>query len=153
MAVDHTLRDRRALTAGRRKARHFAVQGLYQWEVAENSPADIEQHFRDDFDLKGIDDAYFCELIHRIPAEVVSIDQQYSPLLDRKLDELGIVERALLRIATYEFLHRADVPFRVVIDESVSLAKKFGATDSYKFINGVLDRLARELRAPEAMSR
>ncbi len=153
MSVDQAERDRRALVAGRRKARHYAMQALYEWTVSGNSPAAIERHFREDFDLKGIDDAYFRELLHEVPARAAELDECFAPLLqDRAIDELGHVERALLRIGSYELAQRIDVPYRVVIDEAVALAKKFGATDSYKFINGVLDRLARELRRAEAAS-
>ena len=149
MAGASKLREQRAFIAARHKARHFAVQALFQWDMAGNLLSDIEQHFREDFDFSGADEAYFCEMLHRVAAQADALDQQYSPLLDRRVDELGTVERALLRMSTYELMHRADVPFKVVIDEAVSLAKKFGATDSHKYINGVLDGLARQLRAAE----
>ncbi len=150
MPVDPAERDRRSMAAGRRKARHFAMQALYEWTMSGNNLSTIERHFREDFDLKGIDDPYFRELLHEVPARAAQLDARFEPLLqDRSLDELGHVERALLRIGSYELAERVDVPYRVVIDEAVALARKFGATDSYKFVNGVLDRLARDLRSAE----
>lgn len=140
---------RRALIAARHKARHYAVQALYQWAVSRNSPGDIERHFREDFDFKGTDLEYFRAIVHGIPACASDLDELFSPFLDIELEKLGPVERAVLRIGTWELRERLDVPWRVVLDEAVTLTRKFGATDSHRFVNAVLDRVARELRAPE----
>jgi N utilization substance protein B len=137
------------LAAERRKARHYGMQALYQWHMAGASVTDIEAEFRADYDFSHVDLEYFQALLHGIPACVDELDAAMEPLLDRKLDDLGPVERALLRMGMYELTHRIDVPFKVVINEQVALAKKFGATDSHKYINGVLDKAARQLRKVE----
>ena len=129
------------------------MQALYQWDVSRNSPADIERHFREDFDFKGTDLEYFRAIIHGVPSSVSDLDELFSPFLDIELPKLGPVERAVLRISTWELRERLDVPWRVVLDEAVTLTRKFGATDSYRFVNAVLDRVARELRALEISGR
>ena len=137
------------LIAQRRKARHYALQALYQWHMAGARPTDIEAEFRTDYDFEVVDLEYFQAIIHGVPPLVEEIDALYAPLLDRDLDELDPIERSLLRMGSFELRDRIDVPYRVVINEAVALAKKFGASDSYKYINGVLDKLARQLRGPE----
>ncbi len=140
---------RNTLAAERRKARHYGMQALYQWHMAGASLSDIEAEFREDYDFSHVDLAYFQALLHEIPACVDELDAALEPLLDRKLDELDPIERTLLRMGMFELTRRIDVPYKVVINEEVALAKKFGATDSHKYINGVLDRAARELRKVE----
>jgi len=137
------------LAAERRKARHYGMQALYQWHMAGASLSDIEAEFLADYDFSHVDLAYFQALLHQVPASVDELDAAIEPLLDRKLDELDPIERTLLRMGMYELTHRIDVPYKVVINEEVALAKKFGATDSHKYINGVLDKAARELRKVE----
>ena len=137
------------LIAQRRKARHYALQALYQWHMAGASPTVIETEFRADYDFEVVDLEYFQALVHGVPAQVDELDALIEPLLDRKLAELDPVERSLLRLGSYELRERLDVPYRVVINEAVALAKKFGASESFRYINGVLDRLAGDLRAPE----
>ncbi len=148
-ADQNSVEARRALAAGRHKARHYAVQALYEWAVSGNSPADIERQFREDFEFRGTDLEYFQELVHGVPGCASDLDDLFVPFLDIELDKLGPVERAVLRIATWELRERLDVPWRVVLDEAVSLTRKFGATDSHRFVNAVLDRVARELRPVE----
>ena len=140
---------RNTLAAERHKARHYAMQALYQWHMAEAPVSQIEAEFRADYDFAHVDLEYFQALLHGVPASVTELEAVFEPLLDRKLDDLGPVERSLLRMGTWELQHRIDVPWKVVINEGVSLAKKFGATDSHKYINGVLDKVARQLRKAE----
>ena len=137
------------LAAERRKARHYGLQALYQWSMAGAPLSDIEAEFRTDYDFSHVDLEYFQALLHGIPACVDELDASFEPLLDRALDELDPIERTLLRMGTFELRERLDVPYKVVINEAVALAKKFGATDSHKYINGVLDRAARQLRKAE----
>jgi len=137
------------LAAERRKARHYGMQALYQWHMAGAQLSDIEAEFRADYDFSHVDLEYFQALLHQVPACVDELDAALAPLLDRKLDELDPIERTLLRMGMFELTHRIDVPYKVVINEEVALAKKFGATDSHKYINGVLDKAARELRKVE----
>ncbi|MCB1853805.1 MAG: transcription antitermination factor NusB [Pseudomonadales bacterium] len=137
------------LAAERRKARHYGMQALYQWHMAGTSPAAIEAEFRADYDFSRVDLEYFQSLVHGVPARVDELEAILEPLLDRKLNELDPIERTLLRMGTFELEQRPDVPYKVVINEGVSLARKFGATDSHKYINGVLDKVARALREAE----
>lgn len=137
------------LAAERRKARHYGMQALYQWHMAGASLSIIEAEFRDDYDFAHVDGEYFHALVHEIPACIDELEEILEPLLDRKLDDLDPIERTLLRMGTFELSKRIDVPYKVVINEAVSLAKKFGATDGHKYINGVLDKVARALRKVE----
>ena len=137
------------LAAERRKARHYGMQALYQWYMAGASLGDIEAEFRGDYDFSHVDLEYFQALLHGVPGCVDELDATFEPLLDRKLDDLDPIELTLLRMGTFELRERIDVPFKVVINEAVALAKKFGATDGHKYINGVLDKVARELRKVE----
>ena len=137
------------LAAERRKARHYGMQALYQWLMADASLSVIEAEFRADYDFSHVDLEYFQALLHGVPAHVDELEARLEPLLDRKLDDLDPIERTLLRMGAFELEHRLDVPYRVVINEGVALAKKFGATDSHKYVNGVLDKVARELRKAE----
>jgi N utilization substance protein B len=138
-----------SLAAERHKARHYGMQALYQWHMAGASLNDIEAEFRADYDFSNVDLEYFQALLHGVPASVDELESLLAPMLDRKLDDLDPIERTLLRMGMYELTRRIDVPYKVVINEEVALAKKFGATDSYKYINGVLDKAARQLRKVE----
>lgn len=137
------------LAAERRKARHYGMQALYQWHMAQAPLNEIEAEFRSDYDFSHVDSEYFHALLHGVPAQVDALEDTLTPLIDRDLNELDPIERTLLRMGTWELAHRLDVPYKVVINEAVALAKKFGATDSHKYINGVLDKAARELRKVE----
>jgi len=136
-------------SAKRREARKLATQALYQWHMAGHSLNEIEAQFRVDNDFSDIDGAYFREILHGVPANRSEIDEALKPCLDLTLEELDPVELAVLRLSTYELLKRIDVPYRVVINEGIELAKVFGSTDGHKFVNGVLDKLAPRLRAVE----
>lgn len=136
--------------AARRKARHYAMQALYQWQMSGSPINTIEAEFHTDNDMSKVDTAYFHEILHGVPGQISELQASFAPFLQgRSQDELDPVTLALLRLATYELKQRLDVPYKVVINEAVALAKKFGAADSHKFINGVLDRTAAELRAVE----
>ena len=134
--------------AQRRKARRLIMQALYQWQIAKTEPRVIEAEFRQENPGK-IDWDYFSEVFLEIPRQVDHLNAHLKPLLDRAVDALDPVERALLYLGTYELAYRIDVPFKVVINEAVELAKVFGATDSHKYVNGVLDKLAAILRPLE----
>ncbi|TWH77262.1 NusB antitermination factor [Azomonas agilis] len=136
-------------TAKRREARAKAMQALYQWHMAGQSLNEIEAQFRVDNDFTQVDGAYFHELFNGVARNKPEIDQLIEPLLDRPLVELDPVEWSILRLSTYELMQRTDVPYRVVINEGIELAKVFGATEGHKFVNGVLDKLAPHLRPAE----
>jgi len=137
------------LAAQRRKARHYGLQALYQWTLSGASPSDIEAEFRVDNDFQHTDGEYFNALLCGVIADVEALELVFEPALDRGLDDLDPIERNLLRLGTFELRDRIDVPYKVVISEAVALAKKFGATDSHRYINGVLDKISRELRTVE----
>lgn len=130
----------------RHLARQAAVQALYQWDLTEQAPESILEHFIQQHDVTEIDEEYFQLLVREVPLFHRELEAHIIPMLDRDLDDVDPVERAILRIGAYELEYRADIPKNVVINESVELAKTFGAELSYKFINGVLDKVAAELR-------
>ena len=134
--------------AQRRKARTLIVQALYQWHISKSEPLEIEAQFHEQNGGK-IDWEYFSEVFLEIPKQQEALDKHIGPLLDRELKSLDPVERALLYLGTFELANRIDIPYRVVINECVELAKTFGATDGHKYINGVLDKLAKTLRSVE----
>lgn len=134
--------------AQRRKARQLIMQALYQWKISRMEPLDIKLQFHEDNPGK-IDWEYFDDVFSEIPKQIELLNGCLVPHLDRDLDALDPVEAALLYLGTYELANRIDVPYRVVINECVELAKSYGATDSHKYINGVLDKLAPTLRAAE----
>jgi N utilization substance protein B len=138
-----------ALAAQRRKARHFGLQALYQWTLSGAALADIEAEFRVDNDFRHTDGDYFSAVLKGVTSDVDALEALFEPALDRALDDLDPIERNLLRLGTFELRDRIDVPYKVVINEAVSLAKKFGATESHRYINGVLDKVARDLRTIE----
>lgn len=125
------------------------MQALYQWQVSGENIAELIQHFRLENDFSKADADYFEELVRQVPMRLPELDQALVDFLDRPVEEVDPVERAILRIAIYEFMHRPDIPYRVVINEAVDLAKMFGAEQGHKYINGVLDQAARRLRALE----
>ncbi|MEC5317976.1 transcription antitermination factor NusB [Brenneria populi subsp. brevivirga] len=132
--------------AARRRARECAVQALYSWQLSNNDIADIELQFLSEQDVKDVDITYFRELLAGVAAQAEKLDQLVAPFLSRQLDELGQVERAILRLAMFELSKRDDVPYKVAINEAIELAKVFGAEDSHKFVNGVLDKAAPTVR-------
>jgi N utilization substance protein B len=134
---------------GRRRgrARRLALQALYQWQLTDDPPRDILVQFQDD--ARSADHVYFEELVVETSARWSELDALIAPWLDRPSAQLDAVERAILFLATYELAERRDVPYRVVINEAVTLAKRFVAEDGHRYINAVLDRAAARLRADE----
>lgn len=137
---------------GREKARRYAMQALYGWLIADNNLKDIETFYMSDRNPKNFDSEYFIRLLHGIPAVLGELDQELTNFIDRPFTSLDPIELTILRIATYEFKYSFDVPFRVVIHEAVELAKVFGAHDSHKFVNSVLDKSAKYFRAEEVLT-
>jgi N utilization substance protein B len=133
----------------RRKAREFALQALYQWEVSKDSITDIEAQFLQNPYLVQADIPYFRELVHEIPAHREQLDNWINPYLDRPQAELNPVELAILHIGTYELGFRPEIPYKVIINEALELAKNFGATEGHKYVNGVLDKVSHKLREAE----
>ncbi len=136
----------------RSRAREFAVQGLYQSLVGKNQPADIDVFTRDLSGFSKADALHFDALLHGCIAQASQADQLISTRLDRPLSEISPIERVVLWIGVYEMQHCPDVPWRVVLNECVELAKEFGGTDGHKYVNAVLNGLAPELRALEVQA-
>ncbi|TCP95128.1 NusB antitermination factor [Cricetibacter osteomyelitidis] len=127
----------------RRRARECTAQALYSWYVSQNPAEEIELAFFTDEDvLKGADKPYFRQLFRQTVAHIDDIDQTMTPYLDRAVEELDPIEKAILRFSVYELKYETDVPYKVVINEAIEVAKVFGSDDSHKYINGVLDKLA-----------
>jgi N utilization substance protein B len=137
------------MSTARHKARRLATQALYTWQMSGQDIADIDQQYRLQHDMSKVDQDYFHELLHQVPAHVEELDNHISSLLDREFSQVDPVERAILRLGTYELVHRLDVPYKVVINEGVELAKTFGAEDGHKYVNSILDGIAHKTRAIE----
>jgi len=133
----------------RRWARRFGLQALYQWSVSGQAISEIELQFLQDPNVDKVDLIYFKEILHGVPQQLNNIEIYLKRYIDRSLGEIDPVELAILRIAIFELLTRPDVPYRVVLNEALELGKAFGATDGYKFVNGILDKVAREVRHVE----
>ena len=135
--------------AGRRRSRELALQGLYEWLVSATEARLIDTHMREQDDFGSADAAHFDALLQGCIAEAALLDAVLVQHVDRKISELSPVEHAVLMIGAYELKHCLDIPYRVAINEAVELAKSFGGTDGHKYVNGVLDKLAGELRGTE----
>ena len=136
-------------TKAKQKARKLLLQALYSWDMGGIDLQTIEVNFNIENDMSKIDKDLFKTLLYEVPKNLAKVDETYQPHLDREQDQLDPVSRAVLRISTYELLFCIEVPYKVAINEGVNLAKTFGPTDAYKFINGVLDRVAVQARAVE----
>ena len=133
----------------RRKARELAVQAVYSWQLSQNSVTDIAANFLTDNSARRFDIDYFQQLLSGVAADVGNIDNAIAPHVDRPLADVDHVEKAILRVAIYELNDCLDVPYKVVINEAIELAKTFAADDSHKFVNGVLDKAVKLIR-PQA---
>jgi N utilization substance protein B len=133
----------------RRWARRFCMQALYQWEITHQDINTIEAQFLQDENIERVDLAYFKELISGVIEQLDLIQSYIKRYVDRPVSEVDPIELSILRIAIFELLKRRDVPYKVVVNEALELAKAFGATDGYKFVNGILDKVAREARREE----
>lgn len=136
--------------AARGRARRIAMQALYQWHMTDNPLNVIESECHVENDMESVDTAYFTEIFRGVAKHKTELDETFSPfLLAIRLDKLDPISLSVLRLATFELKYRIDVPYRVVINEAINLTKKYGAADSHKFVNGVLDKVAPILREAE----
>ena len=133
----------------RTMSRRRAVQALYQWMQAGQDISDIDHQFLTEQDMSRADVPYFQELLHKVPKHIDELDACVEPYLEREIEELDSVECAVLRIGVYELKYRLDVPYRVVINEAVQSAKVYGADQSHKYVNGILDKVSKDLREAE----
>ncbi|NWG74320.1 MAG: transcription antitermination factor NusB [Rubrivivax sp.] len=136
----------------RRRAREFALQGLYEWLVGKGDAGAIDAHMREHDGFAQADRMHFDALLHGCIEQAAELDAQLARHVDRKTSELSPVEHAALLIGAYELQHCLDIPYKVVINEGVELAKTFGGTDGHKYVNGVLDKLAADLRPVEVQA-
>ncbi|HIF53809.1 MAG: transcription antitermination factor NusB [Methylococcales bacterium] len=141
------------MSLAKTKARECAVQALYQWQVSGESLARIERNFLEEERLKGAQKKYFSEIFHGVPKQLNIIDQALAEFVDRAVEKIDPVERAILRIGVYELINRLDTPYRVIINEGVNLAKCFGADGSHKYVNSILDKVSKKQRAMEIKSK
>ena len=125
------------------------MQALYQWQLTQQAPEQIENHFILDHDMEQVDLEYFHHLVREIPRHLHELDDHIIPHLDRDLAEVDPVERAILRLGTYEFEFQPGIPYKVVLNEAVELAKTFGAEHGHKYVNAILDKVAQALRPQE----
>ncbi|QYZ64617.1 MAG: N utilization substance protein B [Gammaproteobacteria bacterium (ex Lamellibrachia satsuma)] len=133
----------------RSQARRHAVQAVYQWQMAGQDIGSIVDQFLAEQDIKSFEVPYFQDLLHGVPRHLTELDELLKPALDRAIESVDPVERAVLRLGVYELNFHPEVPYRVVINESVELAKVFGAEQGHRFVNGVLDKVAKEIRKVE----
>jgi N utilization substance protein B len=150
MAPEAETGGRTPSLAGRRhQARHYLIQALYRQHMTGESAGVLRDDFLAEYNFAKTDTAYFRDALAAVLRHTGELDAQMQPFLDREPEALGPVERAILRLGTWELSERSDIPFRVVLDEAVGLARKFGATDSHKYVNAVLDKVARRCRPAE----
>ncbi len=133
----------------RRKARELAVQAVYSWQLSGNSVTDVETHFLTENAKRRFEIEYFQQLFRGVTSSTNELDLAIEPHVDRPLDDVDHIEKAILRVAIFELSECKDVPYRVVINEAIELAKLFAADDSHKFVNGVLDKAVKLIRPEE----
>lgn len=139
--------------SARRRAREFALQGVYAWllrgDAGLQEAGDIDAHIRDDEEFAEADSTWFKTLLHGVLREAPGLRERFAPYIDRPLAELSPIEHGILLIGSFELIHHTEVPYKVAINEAVELAKSFGGTDGFKFVNGVLDKMAADVRPHE----
>ncbi|MCB1868935.1 MAG: transcription antitermination factor NusB [Gammaproteobacteria bacterium] len=141
------------MTNKKSQARHYAVQAIYQWQMTGQDIRDVKEQFLAEQDRNGFDFNYFGTLLQGVSDNLGTLDQQLKPCLDRSIESVDPVERAVLRLGAFELIYRMDLPYRVIINESVELAKVFGAEQGHRYVNGVLDKLAKQSRQAEMKPR
>nr|WP_228255848.1 transcription antitermination factor NusB [Pollutimonas thiosulfatoxidans] len=142
--------------SARRRAREFALQGVYAWllrgDAGLQDAGEIDAHIRDDDEFREADATWFKTLLHGVLREAPALRERFMPYVDRPLEELSPIEHGILLIGSFELIHHLEVPYKVAINEAVELAKSFGGTDGFKFVNGVLDKMAADVRPAEVQA-
>jgi N utilization substance protein B len=139
--------------SGKRRARKLALQSLYQWLMAGTPLTDIEAQFCATNDMDKVDIDYYRRLLYGIPKELSAIEAAITPFLDRPIESLNPIELTILRLCAFELFHCMEIPYRVILDESVSLARAFGSQDGHRYVNGVLHNMAQIVRKTEIQGR
>jgi N utilization substance protein B len=137
------------LIRAQQKARKLALQALYQWHMSGTDLHEIDAQFRTLHDSEKIDIEFFSNLLHAIPACQLELEAQFTPFLDRDIATLNPIELTLIRMGTFELMKSLNIPYKVVLDEAVTLAKEFGSQEGHRYVNGILNKVAREVRAAE----
>lgn len=132
--------------ANRRKSRMLALQGMYQYQFTKDTADVLIAQFLQEANPKKVDTEYFSDLLRGVISNLTAIDETLATVLDRSIEQVNSVELAILRVSVYELIYKLDVPYKVIINEALELAKKFGSEDGHKYVNGILDNLARKLR-------
>ena len=145
--------EKKVSPKARHQARKFAVQAIYQWQLSGDDVNEILVQYLVDMNTKRNDVDYFRELVLAVVQRATHLDELFVKYLDRPLDDIGPIELAVLRMAAYELNDRLDVPYKVVINEAVELTKIFGAEESHKYVNSILDKTAVKLRTVELINR
>ena len=138
--------------SGKRRARKLALQSLYQWHMANADLYEIEAQFSAANNMEKVDVDYYRRLVYGIPKHLADIEAAIIPFLDRPIESLNPIELTILRVCTFELYHCVEIPYRVILDESVSLAKAFGSQDGHRYVNGVLHNMAQTVRKIEIES-
>ncbi|MER2512531.1 MAG: transcription antitermination factor NusB [Nitrosomonas ureae] len=133
----------------RRIAREFVLQGIYQWRTAGGTTSFIEQQLRESGKFRHVDEKHFTHVLQGALQQVDALEKIIRPCLDRSLDELSPVEFAILLLSTFELIHHPEIPYRAILNEAIELARTYGGSDGHKYVNGVLDKLAVQLRSSE----
>jgi N utilization substance protein B len=136
----------------RRRARRRALQALYQWHLTGQDVGEIITQFREEQDFSNVDTELFATLVRKVSKQQADLDEKIEPFLDRPISQLDVIEHVILSIGSYELLYSIEVPHQVILDEAINLAKQFGAEQGHSFINGVLDKAARQWRDPASLS-
>ena len=139
----------KSMAKARGKSRRLAMQAIYQWQMTGDNITDIKQQFYDANNMSTLDADYFSDLFSGVASSIIELDPLLEKNMPRSIESVDPVERAILRIACYEFVKRLDVPYRVVLNEAVNIAREFCAENSKSFVNAVLDKVAREVRQIE----
>lgn len=138
--------------AARSLARRSAVQALYQWQMTGLDLSEIERQFVEEHGLANADLEFFRDLLHGVPKNLNALDAALTEFLDRSVGNVDLVERAVLRIGCYELLFRPETPYRVILNESIKFAKEFGSVQGYRYVNGILDKVAQRCRTVEVQA-
>ena len=130
-------------------ARRRAMQAIYQWQMAGNNLKDIETQYLTEQDMSKVDVEYFIELMHKVPQSIDELDAVVEKHMETTMEQTDPIERAIIRLSVYELKNRIDIPYKVVINEAIILAKAFGGDNSHSFVNGIVDKAAHDLRSAE----
>ena len=138
--------SKKSVAKSRGKSRRLAMQAIYQWQMTGDSITDIKQQFFEENNMSQLDSSFFSEAVSGVASSISELDPLLEKNMTRSIESVDPVERSILRLATFEFINRFDVPYRVVLNEAVNITKEFCSENSHTFVNAVLDKVAKEIR-------